>query len=84
MKSYKRTVTVYELDNGFCVEAVKDGNVTEFYLYRKGYGVKSLIFGLFDVDEATEVSYVENINEEYFIDYLATYGDGDECEVCLI
>lgn len=80
MKSYKRTVTIYELDNGFCVDAVKDGNVTEFYLYHKEYGVKSLIFGLCDVDEATEVSIVEGINEEDFIDYLTEYGDGDDCE----
>ena len=46
MKKFKKTITVYNLGQGFFVEVYKGAEETKFYIYNENYGIKSLMFGL--------------------------------------
>ncbi|MBR3975758.1 MAG: hypothetical protein IKJ88_07865 [Clostridia bacterium] len=85
MKVSQKQITVYEFDDGFFVEVSKDEDATYFYLGHTQYGVKSLMFGVPDLNlmsaeqliEANIEDYIELYKEEYF-DYNDLYDDIDE------
>ena len=66
MKKFQKTITVYELGEGFFTEVSKQGNLTEFYLYHEDFGIKELIFGLEDLNESEWDDQIPEI--EFYID----------------
>lgn len=85
MNSIKKTITVYDVGNGFFVETGITDDVTEFYLYHKDYGVKSFMFGINHFSfmseeqliESNLSTYVELYKNDYF-DYSDLYEETDE------
>lgn len=72
MKKFQKTITVYDLGEGFFAEVSKQGKLTEFYLYHEDYGIKEVIFGIEGLKESEwdehipdVVHYIENYREEY-------------------
>ena len=66
MKKFNKTVTVYELGEGFFAEVSKQGEAREFYLYHNDYSIKQLMFALV-IDDSEEESYLVNIDS--YIDF---------------
>ena len=83
MRQYQKTITVYELHDDFVVEVHREKELTEFYIYHKTYGIKTLMFGLPDCDVATEAQIIEANVEDYMAIYKEEYcdytDDGEEC-----
>lgn len=75
-KTYQKTIIVYEFSGGFCAEIRKEGNITEFYISHKDYGVKDFAFGLVDLHESDEEwillgnieTMISSYKEEFFDD----------------
>ena len=65
MKVSQKQITVYEFDDGFYVEVSKDEDATYFYLGHTQYGVKSLMFGVPDLNLMSADQLIEaNIEEQ--------------------
>ena len=80
MKKYKKTVTVYELPDGFIAEVHRSEALSEFYISHKAYGIKMQMFGLFNCDSETEEHILEANVAEYIALYKQDYFDYDETE----
>ena len=72
MKKYQKTVTVYELHDGFRVEVEENIITTDLWLAHKSYGVKTLMFGIsgpVDVDALitdNAQAHIDAFKDEYF------------------
>ena len=72
MKKYQKTVSVYELAEGFRVEVEEDITGAEFWLAHEDHGVKALMFGIkgpVDVDALiadNAALHIEAFKAEYF------------------
>lgn len=78
MKKYQKTITVYEFQNGFVVETSRQGTLVHFYLGHEKYGVKSLMFGVCNIEpEDEEVLIFGNI-AQYIDIYKSKYFDADD------
>lgn len=65
-----RTATVLELNGGFNVEIVRNGDVTECYLEHKDCGIKDFMFGVPEQGAIVEDILIEKISE-----YIELYKD---------
>ena len=72
MKKFQKTITVYELGNGFFVEVCNHKGTSEFYLCHEDYGIKELAFGVICSNEAEEAERVEQV-KFYIEDYRMKY-----------
>lgn len=83
MKKYKKTITVYELNDGFIVEVYRDedenGIDSEFYLHHKDYGVKMLMFEISNYMASDENIILETVDEHIEI-YKEEYFDEHDKE----
>ena len=75
MKKYQKTITVYELHDGFMVEVHREKEFSEFYIYHKAYGIKTLMFGVCDCDKVAEEQIIEANAEDHMNVYKAEYFD---------
>lgn len=81
MKKYQKTITVYELPDGFKVEVHRDEELSEFYISHKSYGIKMQMSGLCGCDTETEEQILEANAEDYMNIYKAEYFDYIDLEV---
>ena len=44
MKKYQKTITVYELPDGFIEEVHRDKEQSEYYISHRAYGIKALMY----------------------------------------
>lgn len=75
MKSFNKEITVYSLGRpfkGFYVEAHKEKDAIELYLYHKDYGIKELMFGIHPNEPKRMIELLINANVE---DYIGIYAD---------
>lgn len=70
------TTAFYELDNGFEIEIIRTVGGVEAWMNKKGYGIKSFIFGFavpfYDNDNEiylTDRQLIKMIKPEYFTEY---------------
>lgn len=70
MKKFQKTVTVYELGEGFYVEVSNRDGAIDFYLYHESYGVKDLAFSILSHDDADGENMVETVD---FGEYIELY-----------
>ena len=73
MKKFQKTITVYDLGEGFFVEVSRQGAMSEFYMYNDGYAVKHLIFGFENLSEADEEELIAKNADFYIADYKRMY-----------
>ena len=74
MKKLQRTITVYELPNGFSVEVHTSGEQSDFWLAHECCGIKMLMFGVCKCNEETEEhliianaqDYIDIYRDEFF------------------
>ncbi len=66
MKKFQKTITVYDLGEGFFAEVSKQGKASEFYICHNDYSVKQLMFALV-IDDSEEERYLSNIDS--YIDF---------------
>lgn len=73
MKKITQTATLFNLENGYFVEVIKEGETVEFYLFNKEYGIKRLMFG-FHEDTAPPKKWAEIIeaNADSEIEFFKT------------
>jgi hypothetical protein len=81
MKKYQKTITIYELPDGFMAEVHRAEALSEFYISHKRYGIKVQMFGLFTCDSETEEHILEANVAEYIALYKQDYFDYDDTEV---
>ena len=75
MKKYQKTITVYELPDGFIEEVHRDEEQSEYYISHKAYGIKALMFAMQIPDPETEEWLVEATAENYMAVYRAAFCD---------
>ena len=80
MTKYKKTVTTYEFSNGFIVERDQKKDCIEFYISHKKYGIKSLMFGLCDMNEKAAEEMMLSEVERHMDIYKEDYFDFDDME----
>lgn len=75
MKSFNKEITVYSLGSpfkGFCVEAHKEKDAIELFLYHKDYGIKEFMFGIHPNEPKR---MIELLIAAYVEDYIGVYAD---------
>lgn len=75
MKTNIKEITVYDLEKtykGFCVEAHKEKDAIELFLYHKDYGIKKFMFGIHPNEPKRMIELLITANVE---DYIGIYAD---------
>ena len=73
LAKHEKTITVYALWDGFCVDVDRGVEDTEFYIYHKCYGIKSMMFGLRNCDMWSEEEMILANAEEHMEFYREDY-----------